>query len=78
MRGKTNLTRPLKPLNHQPPPLHDMIISSYVKHSPQNLHKKVCDHMQSFFTKKVSLYLAEGRGDTALSAYLLPFIKMRP
>ena len=54
MRGKTNLARPLKPLNHYFTPLHDLIIGPYVKHTPKNFPKKVCSPKQSsLFMKKV-------------------------
>ena len=66
MRGKTNLARPLKTLNHLLSPLHDLIIRLRVKHLPKNLHKKVCFPMHSLFTEKVSLYFVRGRGDTML------------
>ena len=55
MRGNTNLNRPLKPLNHLFPPLHDLVISPHVKHLPKNLPKKVFSPMQSFFIKKFFL-----------------------
>ena len=66
MREKTNLTRPLKPLNHQLPPLHDLIISPHIKYLPKNFPKQVCSPMQSFFMKKVSPYFVGRRGDTML------------
>ena len=57
---RQNLTRPLKPLNHELPPLHDLIIGPHVKHPPENLPKKVCFPMQSLFMKKASPYFVRG------------------
>ena len=54
--SKINLLRPLKPLCHQLPSLHDLIISAHVKHHLINLPKMVCSPMQGFFTKKVPPY----------------------
>ena len=45
MRGKTNLTQPLKPPNHNLLPLHDLIISPHMKHTLKSLPKKVCSPM---------------------------------
>ena len=78
MREKTNLTRPLKPLNHQLPPLHDLIISPHIKYLPKNFPKQVCSPMQSFFMKKVSPDFVGGDGDYALSSNLFPFLKVHP
>ena len=63
MRGKTNLTRPLKPLTS---PVHDLIISPHVEHPTKDLTKKVCSPMQRFFMKKVPPCFAGGREDTML------------
>ena len=60
MRGKTNLTRTFKLLKKELPPLHDRIISHYVKHPPKNSPKKVCSHMQIVFMKKVLPYFVGG------------------
>ena len=71
MRGKLNLTRPLKALNHELPPLHDNIISPHVKHPPINFPKKSFP-TQSFFTKKVPPYFVERRGNTMLYFHIFP------
>ena len=47
-------------------PLHDLIISLYVKHPPKNFPKKVSSPMQTFFMKNVSPYFVGERGDTML------------
>ena len=67
----TNLTQPLKSLNHQLPPLDDPIISPHVKHPPINFPKNVCSPMQSIFMKKDSPYFA--RGEETLCFILVPF-----
>ena len=63
MTGKTNLIQPLKPINHQLPPLHDLIISYHVKHPQKSFSKNICTPMQSFSMKKVlSYFVVCGRG----------------
>ena len=49
---KTNLTKPLKVLNHSLLPLHDLVISPYVKHPPLNLPQNFVPPCQAFLRKK--------------------------
>ena len=77
--SKINLLRPLKPLCHQLPSLHDLIISAHVKHHLINLPKMVCSPMQGFFTKKVTLYFVGGSGNTMLYLHIFShFWKFHP
>ena len=55
MTGKTNLTQPLKRVNHYflpPSPMHDLIISPHVKHPPKIAQKKFVPPCKAFLRKK--------------------------
>ena len=51
MKGKTNLNRLLKPLNFYTPPLHDLIIRSYVKHPQKICRRKFVPPCKAFYEK---------------------------
>ena len=77
MRGKLNLTRPLKALNHYLPPLHDNIISPLVKHPSINLPKKsLFSHAKLFYEKSSPILCREERKHYALFSCLSSFLKM--
>ena len=80
MKGKTNLNRLLKPLNLYTPPLHDLIIRSYVKHPQKEkfAEKSLFLHAK-LFMEKVPPYFVEGRKDTMLYLQIFhPFLKVSP
>ena len=79
MKGKTNLTRPLKLLNHELLPLHDLIISPHVKHPPKNYPKKsLFSHAKLFYEKSIPILCREQRRHYALFINLFPFFQVHP
>ena len=67
--GKTNLTKPLKVLNHSLLPLHDLVISPYVKHPPLNLPQNFVPPCQAFLRKKFP-HTWQGEEETLCLAFI--------
>ena len=67
--GKTNLTKPLKVLNHSLLPLHDLVISPYVKHPPLNLPPNFVPPCQAFLRKKFP-HTWQGEEETLCLAFI--------
>ena len=78
---KTNLTQPLKLLNHYLPPLHDLIVSPHVKHPPKKFAPKILFLHTKLFYEKGSPIRCRGGGGRrhyALFSNLVPFLKVYP